>query len=111
MTKALTIVPLLMMSVVGLTACGPTDSSSTPNQPNLNDPVQLQTEIKSQIDAKLADKNDPYYAKGVKVKSVLCVASAPHIFDCNIVGSDKSHSVYSYVVAADGLSFTAKAGQ
>ncbi len=106
MAKALTIVPLLMMSVVGLTACGTTSS-----EPNLNEPAQLQAEIKSQIDAKLADKKDPYYTKGVKVKSVVCVPSAARVFDCNIFFSDKSNQVYSYVVAEDGLSFTAKAGQ
>ena len=111
MKKLLIIVPLLMMTAVGLTACGPTALVSTPSQPNLNEPVQLQNEIKTEIDTKLADKKDPNYAKGVTVTSVLCVSSAPHVFDCNIQGSDKSRQVYSYVVAEDGLSFTAKAGQ
>ncbi len=110
MTKLLTIAPLLMMSAVGLTACNPAALGSTPNA-GFNDPATLQAEITTQVNAKLADKKDPNYAKGVKVTSVICVSSAAHVFDCRIAVSDKSNAVYSYVVAEDGSSFVAKAGQ
>jgi hypothetical protein len=105
MTKLLTIAPLLMMSVVGLTACTPAPNAG------FNDPATLQAEITTQVNTKLADKKDPNYAKGVKVTSVVCVSSAAHVFDCRIAASDKSNAVFSYVVAEDGSSFVAKAGQ
>ena len=73
-----------------------------------NDSEALSAEIKTQITASYA--KEPALADAT-VTGVICVATHDREFDCALTDSQLGTSTYTYVVAEDGQSFIAKAGQ
>ena len=80
---------------------------TTPADLGYNDPAKLEAAITTFYNEEWAKKPS---LKGLTVAQVICVSSGEHLFDCSTTTSDPDvHTLDTFVVAADGQSYVAKA--